>query len=143
MCILHSTTALLLPKLRSHYAEFLNRGSLARLRILSLPTCVGFGTGTFPLARGFSWQCGINQFGYSSSPPHHSSGFSQSGFAYSAPYLLRHPSIRVLTYPPASPHHSIEKRWYRNLNLLSIDYAFRPRLRPRLTLSGRTFLRKP
>ena len=64
MCILHSTAALLLPKLRSHFAEFLNRGSLARLRILSLPTCVGFGTGTFPLARGFSWQCGINQFGY-------------------------------------------------------------------------------
>ena len=34
-------------------------------------------------------------------------------------------------------------RWYRNLNLLSIAYAFRPRLRSRLTLSGRTFLRKP
>jgi hypothetical protein len=32
---------------------------------------------------------------------------------------------------------------YRNINLLSIDYAFRPRLRDRLTLSGLTFLRKP
>src|SRR4051794_23412 len=31
--------------------------------------------------------------------------------------------------------------WYRNINLLSIDYAFRPRLRSRLTLSRRTFLR--
>jgi hypothetical protein len=29
------------------------------------------------------------------------------------------------------------------IDLLSIDYAFRPRLRPRLTLSGRTFLRNP
>ena len=34
-------------------------------------------------------------------------------------------------------------RWYRNINLLSIAYAFRPRLRPRLTLRGRAFLRKP
>ena len=33
--------------------------------------------------------------------------------------------------------------WYRNINLLSIAYAFQPRLRPRLTLSGRAFLRKP
>src|SRR5690625_7667845 len=34
-------------------------------------------------------------------------------------------------------------RWYRNINLLSIAYAFRPQLRPRLTLSGRAFLRNP
>ena len=34
-------------------------------------------------------------------------------------------------------------RWYRNINLLSIGYASRPRLRDRLTLSGLTFLRKP
>ncbi len=33
--------------------------------------------------------------------------------------------------------------WYRNINLLAIDYAFRPRLRSRLTLSRRTLLRKP
>ena len=32
---------------------------------------------------------------------------------------------------------------YRNINLLSIDYAFRPRLRLRLTLGGRTCPRKP
>jgi hypothetical protein len=31
----------LLPKLRCHYAEFLNQDSLKRLRILTLPTCVG------------------------------------------------------------------------------------------------------
>ncbi len=31
----------------------------------------------------------------------------------------------------------------RNINLLSIDYAFRPRLRIRLTLGGFTFPRKP
>ena len=38
------------------------------------------------------------------------------------------------------PSHVLQ---YRNFNLLSIDYAFRPRLRSRLTQSGRTFLWKP
>ena len=33
--------------------------------------------------------------------------------------------------------------WYRNINLFAIGYAFRPRLRSRLTLSRRTLLRKP
>src|SRR6188474_513476 len=33
--------------------------------------------------------------------------------------------------------------WCRNINLLSIGYAFRPRLRDRLTLGGFTFPRKP
>ena len=37
----HVTEALLIPKLRSYFAEFLNKGSLKRLRILSSPTCVG------------------------------------------------------------------------------------------------------
>ena len=34
-------------------------------------------------------------------------------------------------------------QWCRNIDLLSIGYAFRPHLRVRLTLSGLTFLRKP
>ena len=38
------------------------------------------------------------------------------------------------------PHHVRE---CRNIDLLSIDYAFRPRLRSRLTLGGFTFPRKP
>ena len=33
--------------------------------------------------------------------------------------------------------------WYRNINLLSIAYAFRPRLRSRLTLSRLALLRNP
>ena len=36
---------LLLPKLRSHYAEFLNHSYLDRLGMLYLPTCVGLGYG--------------------------------------------------------------------------------------------------
>jgi hypothetical protein len=44
------------------------------------------------------------------------------------------------------PRHPIGNNaywWYRNINLLSIDYAFRPRLRVRLTLGGFTVPRKP
>ena len=33
--------ALLIPKIRSYFAEFLSQNSLVRLRILFLPTCVG------------------------------------------------------------------------------------------------------
>src|SRR6266704_962515 len=33
--------------------------------------------------------------------------------------------------------------WFRNFNRISIHYAFRPRLRYRLTLSRLTLLRKP
>src|SRR5438270_4093123 len=34
--------ASLLPKLRDHYAEFLDHVSLVHLRLLASPTCVGF-----------------------------------------------------------------------------------------------------
>ncbi len=46
--------------------------------------------------------------------------------------ILLRPRL-VITSPPQR----------RNINRLSISYAFRPRLRDRLTLSGLTFLRKP
>ena len=36
--------ALLIPKLRSHFAEFLNHRSPERLRLLASPTCVSFST---------------------------------------------------------------------------------------------------
>jgi hypothetical protein len=38
---MNPTGALLIPKLRSYFAEFLNECSLKRLRILSSSTCVG------------------------------------------------------------------------------------------------------
>ena len=44
---------------------------------------------------------------------------------------------------PRPPIGQTEATWYRNINLLAIDYAFRPRLRSRLTLSRRTLLRNP
>ena len=46
----HTNEASLLPKLRDHFAEFLNEGSLERLRILTPPTCVGLRYG-HPVSR--------------------------------------------------------------------------------------------
>ena len=63
----HSTGASLLPKLRDHFAEFLNEGSSDRLGILYLPTCVGFGTGTPVLPRRFSWRRGFRNFAHAGS----------------------------------------------------------------------------
>ena len=52
--------------------------------------------------------------------------------------MLRLPSIRQLAYPLASSRLFSDFKRYRNLNLLSIGYAFRPHLRSRLTQGGRT-----
>ncbi len=48
-----------------------------------------------------------------------------------SPILLRHPIVQT------------RSNRCRNVDLLPIAYALWPRLRNRLTLSGRTFLRKP
>jgi len=53
---------------------------------------------------------------------------------------IRHPAdLSLLRHPIGQTPH----QWYRNVRLFSIAYAFRPRLRVRLTLSGLTLLRKP
>ena len=67
-----------------------------------------------------------------------------SGFAWNHPYMLT--AGRPSPAPPSLPRPPIGQMtatWYRNINLLAIDYAFRPRLRSRLTLSRRTLLRNP
>ena len=73
--------------------------------------------------------------------PHHVFGLC-SGFAYCTPPTL----APVFPFPayafPMRPHSSVYM-WCRNLNLLSIDYVFRPRLRPRLTQSRSALLWKP
>ena len=78
---------------------------------------------------------------YSLFGPHHAFGLV-SGFANLPPTSL----APVFPFPAHALHtcpHSSVMLWYRNLHLLSIDYASRPRLRSRLTQSGRTFLWKP
>ena len=98
------TRALLLPKLRSHYAEFLNHGSPDRLGMLYPPTCVGFGTGTIKIClEVFLGSMGLPTSLRASS---NVSGIEISGFAYLSPYtlsrgrpeprpatLLRHPIV--------------------------------------------------
>jgi len=90
----------LLPKLRGHFAEFLNESCPAHLRILSSPTCVGLRYGH----PSVSLEAFLDSIGSVSSPlsltaPHHFSGFTYGGFAYHTPYLLRRefPSSRLPT----------------------------------------------
>ena len=69
-------------------------------------------------------------------------GLMHRGFANDAPYGIR--PTRSAVGPPDFLRPSITQiGWYRNINLSSIDYAFRPRLRFRLTPGGRTFPGKP
>ena len=133
MCILHPTMAPLLPKLRGHFAEFLNKGSLARLRILFLPTCVGLRYGHLnPSLETFLGSVG-SVTSVLNFPRHHTSGLMNGGFAYHSPYVLKpaFPSAG-LTYPPASSLPQTVLRWYRNFNRFSIAYAFRLGLGPDL-----------
>ena len=83
----HSTGAPLLPKLRGHFAEFLNEGSSDRLGILYLPTCVGFGTGTPHLPRRFSRRHGLRNFG-PVGPRHPVSGLRPADFPTGRPTRL-------------------------------------------------------
>ena len=100
------------------------------------------GTGTLDLTSGFSWQREISCFSSFASPSQPS--LIVCGFAYTQASSLGHAQPTACSsHPSASPLQSNNFWWYRNLNLLSIAYSSRSGLRPRLTLRGRTFLRKP
>ena len=100
------------------------------------------GTGTFDLASGFSRQREISCLLTFVTPSQ--LNLIECGFAYIQTSLLGHALPAACSaYPSVSPLRSNDFRWYWNLNQLSIAYDFRPRLRSRLTLRGRTFLRKP
>ena len=100
------------------------------------------GTGTLNLISGFSWQREISCF-WLFGPPSQLN-LPVCGFACIQASLLGHAlPTACSTYPSVSPLRSCNLRWYRNICLLSIAYNFRSRLRSRLTLRGRTFLRKP
>ena len=104
---LASKPGLLLANLRRYFAEFLKHGSLKRLGMLYLSTCVGLGYG---LIEGL--------FPGTSKQPNQSD-------------KIELPSRSVTTSRP------------RNINLVPIDYAFRPRLRGRLTLLRLALSRNP
>ena len=142
---LHLAEAHLLPKLRWHFAEFLNESSLTRLRILSSSTCVGlrYGHLAFSLeaflgslesaglrpSRGSPWRLGNagKRICLSPLPTRLDRDF-------------QHPDRLSSCVPPSVI--TTDER-FRNIDRISIGYALRPRLRDRLTLSGLTLLRNP
>ena len=147
----HLMRAHLLPKLRCYFAEFLNQGSLKRLWILSLPTCVGLrydhliisleaflgsmgSISLFPQA-GSSSPLGLEMKGWICL------SFQPTGLNH----LIQQMDDLPFCVPPFTPvpEGTLIIGWYRNINLFSITYAFRPRLRDRLTLSRLALLRKP
>ncbi len=93
---LSQSAVILIPKLRMHFAEFLNEGFLAHLRILSLPTCVGFSTGTHNFVRSFSRQLGSCDFDSSVDLSPYQFSTLIEGFASQSVYRLRRtlPTVR-------------------------------------------------
>jgi hypothetical protein len=98
----------LLPKLRGHFAEFLDHSSPERLGILYQTTCVGLGYGpTRPSLEAF-----LDSIGSTASPlraPHHASGLcnadlptlrptrlARDNHRPGPPTFLRHPIARLL-----------------------------------------------
>ena len=135
----------LLPKLRGYFAEFLNQSYLTRLRILTLPTCVGlrYGRQTYSL-RGFSWKHRINHFRTHRSTSSVLSVNESPDLPKDSAYNLE-PGQPTPGWPTFLRHPFTQTHiWrYRNIDLFAIAYAFRPQLRCRLTLSRRALLRKP
>ena len=155
--VLHSNGVILLPKLRMQFAEFLNQGSLDRLRILYVPTCVGLGYGHLIS----SLEAFLGSMGSLASPEaarHRASGYDPPDLPEGSPYALapgqptpgssyppasplRCPSTRLVGSPRRGSLSALDSgwarmRWYWNINQSSIAYASRPRLRSRLTLGG-------
>ena len=159
----HPTEALLLPKLRRYFAEFLNHSSPDRLSILYPPTCVGLGYGrrvnsldaflgsmgsmTSPLRLGITPQASRGP----DLPRPHPKRLPLDNQRQGSPTLLR-PAFAARTkvcqfarrQPLSTPGLGFTRtRRYWNINQLCIDYAFRPRLSSRLTLGGLAFPRNP
>ncbi len=131
--------ALLLPKLRSHFAEFLNNTSPSALGFSPHPPVSVCGTGTYKTIAAFLDSQGLDFPTY-------------VRYASRLQIVLRicqqHSYLACTgisipdSIPCLCPHSSVYMR-YRNFNLLSIDYVFRPRLRSRLTQSRSALLWKP
>ena len=135
----------LLPKLRCHFAEFLNQSSLKRLRILTLPTCVGLKYDhQINSPEAFLVSMGSTSLHPKRDPHHLSVLYKRVDLPALSTYRLEPPiptgGWSTLLRPPIT---QTLIRWYRNINLFPIIYALRPRLRDRLTLRRLTLPRKP
>ena len=116
-------------EVRGYVAEFLTRFLSRALVSMYPPTCVGFGTAGGLVRRDFSWKRGRM------APPAASRrlGPAVPGRAGG----IRRPPPLSFSDPCLNP------RQLGNVDPMSIDYAFRPRLRCRLTPGGRTCPGKP
>ena len=139
---LHLHRANLLPKLRLHCVKFLNQGFLKRLSILYSSTCVGLRYGLFKhYLEAFLGSLGLHttkNFRFLVLPLSYRNGFAYFNNTYGI--SQRQPTRCCATF--LRPPIAILKRC-RNINLLSIDYSFRPHLRTRLNLGGLPLPRKP
>lgn len=91
--------------------------------------------------RGFSWKLGINYF-ITVVTRHHASGLiCDRIYQVTPPTRLNRDNRRPDSLAFSVPLRSNTE--YRNINLFPIDYAFRPRLRGRLTLPRLTLDRNP
>ena len=70
----------------------------------------------------------------------HAPGFTWELWLHAYPWTTVARDPLAFLVPPSV---ITDATWYGNINPLAIGYAFRPRLRSRLTLSRRTLLRKP
>ena len=93
----------LIPKLRGHFAEFLNNASPVGLRILSSSTCVGLRYGLCIRNSGFSWQSYL-MLHYSKFVPPCGTGFSFSGSSLlpASPHVLIYISAGISTCCPST-----------------------------------------
>ena len=69
------------------FAEFLNQGSLDRLRILYVPTCVGLGYGHL-ISSLEAFLGSVGSVTSAEAPRHHVSEYVRPGFAWSSSYPL-------------------------------------------------------
>ena len=76
---------------------------------------------------------------------HHTSGLNGPADLPTGPPYVLQPAPPVAGWPTLLRRPIVQTNfeWYRNINLFPIDYAFRPRLRGRLTLGGLPLPRKP
>ena len=114
---LHPNRAPLLPKLRGHFAEFLNReSSLDHLRILSSPTCRFAVRAPLTSLEAFlgSVESGTSLLHFAR---HHSSALRETDLPISQPNCLdadiQYRAYPILLRPPIA---QMVRRWYRNIN---------------------------
>ena len=142
---LHVTRVPLLPKLRGDFAEFLSESCLALLRIFFLPTCGGLRYGLIILsyAKIFLaiWIQHLQVRRLSTSRLTLTSWWIF--LPTLATRLYSHFQSTACLSSCVPPLLITINCKYRNINRLSIAYAFQPELRVRLTPRGRACRGKP